>query len=142
MIIFELKEVSEKVKDEINSLVSQLSEGKFVELSDLEEIINSESSLIICLKPDKDMPIVGMLTLVFFRIPTGLKAQIEDVVVDSNFRGKGFGKQLVLKALELAREKKVKSVDLTSRPERKEANYLYCSVGFKKRNTNVYRYDL
>lgn len=86
--------------------------------------------------------IVGTLTLALFEIPTGLRAWIEDVVVDSSARGLGAGEALTKAALDLAAERGAKSVDLTSRPSREAANRLYQRIGFTERQTNVYRYDL
>jgi ribosomal protein S18 acetylase RimI-like enzyme len=83
---------------------------------------------------------VGTLTLVVYRIPTGLRAVIEDVVVDGSARGSGAGAALVTAALEAAGQAGVPSVDLTSRPSREAANRLYVRMGFESRETNVYRY--
>lgn len=88
-----------------------------------------------------DGSIVGTLTLVLYRIPTGLKAWIEDVVVDSAARGHGVGDLLNQAALAEARTCGVKAVSLTSRPSREAANRLYQRIGFTQRATNVYRYD-
>lgn len=86
--------------------------------------------------------IVGTLTLAFYRIPTGLKAWIEDVVVDDAARGHGVGRLMNEAALDEARRRGAKNVALTSRPSREAANRLYQRIGFKIRDTNVYRYDL
>ncbi len=91
---------------------------------------------------DPDGPIVGILTLVTFRLPTGVRAWIEDVVVDTTSRGRGIGEALTQAAVELAGAKGALTVDLTSRPSRESANRLYMRVGFELRNTNVYRYRL
>lgn len=88
-----------------------------------------------------DGAIVGTLTLVLYRIPTGLKAWIEDVVVDLSARGHGVGDSLNQAALAEARTRGVKAVSLTSRPSREAANRLYQRIGFTQRETNVYRYD-
>jgi len=88
-----------------------------------------------------DASIVGTLTLVLYRIPTGLKAWIEDVVVDGSARGHGVGDALNQAALAEARTRGVKAVSLTSRPSRAAANRLYQRIGFTLRETNVYRYD-
>jgi ribosomal protein S18 acetylase RimI-like enzyme len=85
---------------------------------------------------------VGTLTLALFRIPTGLRAWIEDVIVDNESRGKGIGEALTRAALVKAREAGARTVDLTSRPSRESANRLYVRVGFVLRETNTYRYDL
>jgi ribosomal protein S18 acetylase RimI-like enzyme len=86
--------------------------------------------------------IVGTLTLVVFRIPTGVRAWIEDVVVDDAARGRGAGEALTRAALAKAAELGARTVDLTSRPSREAANRLYLRLGFAPRETNLYRYDL
>jgi len=88
---------------------------------------------------DVDGRIVGTLTLAVFRIPTGVRAWIEDVVVDDGARGKGVGDALVDAAVIKARAAGAKTVDLTSRPSREAANRLYVRKGFELRTTNVYR---
>lgn len=84
--------------------------------------------------------ILGILTLVTFEIPTGIRAWIEDVVVDEEARGQGAGQALVEAALDKAAEVGAVSVDLTSRPSREAANRLYVRCGFERRETNIYRY--
>jgi ribosomal protein S18 acetylase RimI-like enzyme len=91
---------------------------------------------------DDEGLIIGALTLVLFRTPTGSRAWIEDVVVDEAARGQGAGEALVAEATRLASESGARTVDLTSRPSREAANALYEKVGFRARETNVYRYDL
>jgi ribosomal protein S18 acetylase RimI-like enzyme len=88
---------------------------------------------------DDDGGLVGSLTLVVFRIPTGLRARIEDVVVDEAARGQGVGEALSLAALDRARALGARTVDLTSRPSRAAANRLYQRLGFEQRETMVYR---
>lgn len=102
--------------------------------------MNSDSTLLLL--AEEDGVIVGSLTLALFRIPTGLRAWIEDVVVDSAARGKGVGETLNRFALDEAQRRGATTVDLTSRPTREAANRLYQRLGFVKRDTNVYRYDL
>ncbi len=85
---------------------------------------------------------MGTLTLAVFRIPTGVRAWIEDVVVDEAARGQGVGEALTLAAVELARNAGARSVELTSRPTREAANRLYRRLGFEERETNVWRFVL
>ena len=89
-----------------------------------------------------DGAIVGSLTLAFYRIPTGLKAWIEDVVVDESARGHGVGEALNLAAIDEARRRGAKNVSLTSRPSREAANRLYQRLGFEPHDTNLYRFNL
>ena len=86
--------------------------------------------------------VVGMATLVTFRIPTGMRAWIEDVVVDEAGRGQGVGDALTRAMVERAHELGCRTVDLTSRPSREAANRMYQRAGFVARDTNVYRYEL
>ena len=102
-------------------------------------MIGSPASEVLVARVDGR--IAGTLTLVVFRIPTGVRAWIEDVVVDDTARGHGVGDALNRFALALARERGAKTVDLTSRPSREAANRLYQRLGFLARETNVYRFS-
>jgi ribosomal protein S18 acetylase RimI-like enzyme len=88
-----------------------------------------------------DGRVVGTLTLAMFPMPTGLRARIEDVVVDEAARGLGAGAELTREAVRLARAAGARTVDLTSRPSREAANRLYERLGFRPRDTKVYRLD-
>lgn len=107
---------------------------------ELSEIIDSPATHLLVATDDTGS-IVGSLTLVLFRIPTGMRAWIEDVVVDGEARGQGVGEALNRFAIDLAAEHGARSVDLTSRPSREAANRLYRRLGFEPRETNVYRYQ-
>ena len=109
--------------------------------AELDELVRSEASHLLVAR-DGDGAIVGSLTLVLFRIPTAVRAWIEDVVVDEAARGQGVGEALNREALRMAAENGARTVDLTSRPSREAANRLYQRIGFKQRDTNVYRYEL
>ncbi len=140
MKIEELTDFSAQALDAINGLLPQLSPSVVVlEESDLRNIVDSES-IKLFLAIDED-GVFGMLSLVLFRIPTGRKAWVEDVVVDEKARGRGVGKLLTEHAIQVAREHGAHSVDLTSRPSREAANALYQRVGFEQRETNVYRFQ-
>ncbi len=109
--------------------------------TELEEMVDSSSTTLLVARRDDDV-IVGMLTLATFRIPTGIRAWIEDVVVDDAARGSGAGAALTHAALDVARDAGAKTVELTSRPTREAANRLYQRLGFVARETNVYRFEL
>lgn len=139
--IFEAEKVDEALLSAMDRLMPQLSNSNGPPKRDaLEEIVTSDSSvLLLAVYKTK---IVGSLTLIIFRIPTGLRAWIEDVVVDEGFRGQGVGEALNKTAIERARNYGAKTVDLTSRPSREVANRLYSRLGFTQRETNVYRLDI
>ena len=130
---------TEEVVAAFARLIPQLSSAEPPDLEALSRILASGATVFVA---RVDTEIVGSLTLVFYRIPTGLKAWIEDVVVDSAARGHGVGDALSRAALEEARRQGAKAVSLTSRPSREVANRLYHRLGFVARDTNVYRYDL
>jgi len=138
-------EKAEKVTDEIVTafevLIPQLSSSNPPpSRGALEEIVSSPATDLFLARVNGR--IVGALTLATFRIPTGLRAWIEDVVVDDSARGHGVGAALNEAALEEARQRGAVTVDLTSRPSREAANKLYKKLGFVERETNVYRYTL
>ena len=107
----------------------------------LSAIVASPATALLVARGDEGT-IVGSLTLALFRIPTGVRAWIEDVVVDESARGSGVGEALNSEALRLAAEAGAVTVDLTSRPSREAANRLYKRLGFVERETNIYRYEL
>jgi ribosomal protein S18 acetylase RimI-like enzyme len=123
-------------------LVPQLSSSApRVTMEDLSDIADSPATVLLMARKDSG-EIVGSLTLVVFKAPTGPRAWIEDVVVDADQRGGGIGSALVREALERAKAAGSRTVDLTSRPSRVEANRLYVRLGFVQRETNVYRFTL
>lgn len=139
-----LQSVDGEVLAAFERLVPQLStSAKIPGREELEAMVNSDSSIVLVARdPERGGRITGSLTLVVFRIPTGIRAWIEDVIVDDAERGKGIGEALTRFALDVARQRGAKTVDLTSRPSREAANRLYQRVGFQLRQSNLYRYNL
>jgi ribosomal protein S18 acetylase RimI-like enzyme len=133
--------VTPEIVEAIARLLPQLSRSAPPPTAEqLDDIATSPASHLLLARVDDE--IVGALTLVVFRIPTGMRAWIEDVVVDEAARGQGVGEALNREALRLAKEHGAITVDLTSRPSREAANRMYQRLGFTQRETNVYRYDL
>ena len=137
-------EIAERVDDELVAamarLIPQLSRSSPPpDAEALRSIVDGDATSMLLARVDGR--IVGSLTLVVFPIPTGVRAWIEDVVVDDDARGHGVGAALNVRAIELAAELGAKTVDLTSRPSREAANRLYQRLGFVPRETNVYRYQ-
>lgn len=144
MRIVEVTAVTPETVEAIGQLIPQLSSSAVIPTAKhLENLIASSAArLLVARDPNQNDRIVGTLTLVLFRIPTGLRAWIEDVVVDESARRRGVGELLCRAAIERARSAGARNVDLTSRPERKAANRLYQRLGFSLRETNLYRYSL
>ena len=138
LIFIEAKEVRTEYIDGINNLLGQLtSSPKEMNEALLQAIVESDRTHLFLAYIGNQM--VGMSTLAAYVIPTGTKAWVEDVVVDNNFRGKHIGKKLVNHVVEYTKKYSPCSLMLTSRPMRVAANKLYQSVGFEKRETNVYK---
>ena len=138
-------EIAQRATDEllegINRLLPQLSSSAPpLALPDLERLIKADSVTLLMARSDGSL--VGTLTLVEFPIPTGIRAWIEDVIVDDRARGHGVGSALTLAAIDLARSRGARTIDLTSRPSRVAANALYQKLGFELRETNVYRFQI
>ncbi|MGZ0220915.1 MAG: GNAT family N-acetyltransferase [Acidimicrobiales bacterium] len=132
-------EISDEIIDAFARLTPQLSRSNPPPSREvLEEIVKSEASTLFIARDHTG--ILGTLTLAIFRIPTGLRAWIEDVIVDEAARGKGVGRLVNEAAIAHAFEAGAITVDLTSRPSREAANRLYQRIGFIQRDTNVYRY--
>jgi ribosomal protein S18 acetylase RimI-like enzyme len=134
--------VDEELIAAFNRLVPQLSRSAAVPTPELiREIVEAQASTVLIARDGRDKGrIVGLLTLVVFRIPTGVRAWIEDVVVDEAVRGRGVGEALSREAVRRAIELGARTVELTSRTSREAANRLYQRLGFVRRDSNVYRY--
>ena len=123
----------------VNRLIPQLSRSAPpLSAEALKQIVSWDGNYLLIAR-DGDR-VVGMLTLVTFPIPTGLRAWIEDVVVDEAARGQGVGAALTQEAVRRSRAVGARTVDLTSRPTRQAANRLYERLGFELRETNAYRF--
>ena len=127
--------------DDINRLLEQLtpSPERFT-VERLAAISADGASRLWLLRVDGR--VAGMLAMGLYTTPTGRKAWIEDVVVDTAYRGRGLGRMLVGRALAFARECAPVTVMLTSRPSREAANALYRAVGFSLKQTNLYKLDI
>lgn len=134
-------EVTDGLVAAFGRLIPQLSSSSPPPTAEaLAEIVANPNSVLFVARDGDE--VLGSLTLAFYRIPTGIKAWIEDVVVDDAARGRGVGEALNRTALDEARRRGAKDVSLTSRPSREAANRLYQRIGFEARTTNVYRYSL
>jgi ribosomal protein S18 acetylase RimI-like enzyme len=133
-------EVTDELKAAMDRLVPQLSKSNPPPTREaLQQMIDSDASILFMCRDETG--VLGTLTLILFRIPTGMRAWIEDVIVDEAARGKGVGRVLNEAAIDHAFAEGAITVDLTSRPSREAANRLYSRIGFVPRDTNVYRFS-
>lgn len=134
--------LTDELLNALHQLIPQLkADFPLPTQEELASLLSAESSQIfIARHPDKIAPITGILTLIIYRVPTGIRSRIEDVVVDVSSRGEGVGEALILHALRVAQESGADGVALTSNPKRKAANTLYQKIGFSRWETNLYFY--
>lgn len=138
--IEQLKNFSLELTKALNKLLKQLDNTTTpLTKTDIENMIASPANRLFVARRKNNKEIIGMLTMIIFRIPYAKKGLLEDIVVDKEYRKKGIGTKLITTALNLARKEGVVYLDFTSRPTRTAANNLYQHLRFKKRDTGVYR---
>lgn len=136
-----IREASQELVDAFGRLLPQLSStAKPLDHEAVQRMVSCDANTVIVARTPET--IVGTLTLVMLPLPSGLRARIEDVVVDSAARGQGVAGLLTREALRIAREAGARTVDLTSRPDRAAANRLYERLGFRTRQSTVHRFPL
>ncbi|WP_433889291.1 GNAT family N-acetyltransferase [Streptomyces sp. CA-111067] len=134
-----VREADDQIVAALGRLLPQLSSGaQPLDAAAVEALLAADALTVLAASVGGR--IVGTLTLVVFTLPTGVRARIEDVVVDDAARGRGVGAELTRTALTLAEASGARTVDLTSRPSREAANRLYQRAGFRLRDSNVYRF--
>lgn len=142
MYIGKISEPTEELYTAMQHLIPQLGQHKVPPTrEEITRLLNTEgATLLVARYPDERGQIVGILSLTIYRVPTGTRSIVEDIVVDQKARRMGIGEGLVRHAIELARQAGANGVSLTSNPQREAANQLYLSLGFELRKTNPYFY--
>ena len=133
-----LSSVSDEDAADLRHLLGLLSTSAVFDRARIESMITHDATELLVVR--EQGRIVGMTTIVTFPLPTGVRGIVEDVAVHESMRGKGIARLLLERATLLARERGLRTLDLTSRPSREAALRLYESVGFVRRDTNVLRY--
>jgi ribosomal protein S18 acetylase RimI-like enzyme len=130
-------EATEELLQAIHRLLPQLTEARTPPtLDQLAETVAGQTVLVA--RDDETGAIVATATFIRYRVSSGLKGRLEDVIVDSSVRGQGVGEELVQEVLRRANEAQVLMLELTSMPYRESANRLYKRLGFVRKPTNVY----
>ena len=136
MIIEQVHEADGELVETVRGLLRQLTEARTPPT--LEQLADTVENQTLLLARDDDGNVLGMLTFVLYRVSSGLKGRIEDVVVDESARGQGVGEALTREGMRRANEAGVLMLELTSMPFRQSANRLYKRLGFVRKPTNVY----
>jgi len=135
-------QADDELHDAFQRLVPQLTTNNPPPTPDDLLALTQDSASTLLVARDESGVIVGALTLAVYRVPTGVRSIIEDVIVDISARGGGIGEALMQRAIEIAHEKGAANISLTSNPMRSAANSLYVKLGFQKRETNAYQLKL
>ena len=136
MRVERVTEATQELVETIDRLLPQLTEARTPPtVAQLEDVVSNQTLLVA---RDDDGRILGTMTFVLYRVASGIKGRIEDVIVDESARGQGVGETLVREGMRLANEAGVLMLELTSMPYRQSANRLYKRLGFVRKPTNVY----
>ena len=130
-----LNEVTSDLQSQLTELYKQLN-ADLTQLdiaSALSDYNTTEA--VICMDEDK---LVGIAMMAKYKVVSGHKGMIEDVVVSSDYRGQGIGRKLMEKLLEQAESSKLDDVLLFSGHHRTAAISLYKSLGFKLKKSGMY----
>ncbi|HOW60275.1 MAG TPA: GNAT family N-acetyltransferase [Candidatus Moranbacteria bacterium] len=134
-----LRKLKHQDKKRVERLLCQLT-GKETKIN-IKSLIKDKGCNCIVIEENKQ--VIGFGSLIVHQVPCeGYVARIEDVVIDSAWRGKGHGKRLTKELIAIAKNKKVKKINLTSNPKRITARNLYKNMGFEIYNTGVFKMDL
>ena len=137
--MIKFRKLKSQDKKKVENLLSELV-GKKIKIN-INALIKDKNCT--CLIIEENKQVIGFGSLIIHQIPCeGFVARIEDVIIDSNWRGKGYGKKLTEELIKIAKNKKVKKINLTSNPKRVEARKLYQNMGFEIYDTGVFRMEL
>ena len=135
-------EAASKATSEVHAALAHLlpqlnSELPFPTMERLQALI-ADPAVTLLLAREGDEA-VGTATVIVYTTPFWIKARLDEVVVDEGARGKGVGAALVKACLDVARERGAQVAELQSGVLREAANRLYPRMGFKLRESNLYR---
>ncbi len=133
------KQASPALLRAVTSLLPQLtSSGRSMTAAELNTMITTPAATLLIAKDEEK--IVGMISLAVVQMPTGLRSYLEDLVIDASYRRRGAATILLHAAIDVARNAGARTLDMTSRPSRTGAILLYERLGFRRRDTNAFRY--
>ena len=143
MRIEAVTEVTPQIHAALARLLPQLNSRLPVPSAErLQRIIDDPAVTLLVAKDGGE--IIGTSTVIVYSTPFWIKARLDEVVVDDSARGRGVGEALVKACLEIGRERGAEVAELQPGrgPERAVAHRLYERIGFKLRETDVFRIEL
>ena len=131
--------VTETMQQQVTELYKQLND-KIVQLP-LKKILEDNDYLVLVVCKEQGQ-IVGIAMMAMYKVISGHKGMIEDVVVDQVHRGKGIGRKLMEKLLEEGKNRNLDEILLFSGHHRTPAITLYKSLGFQLKDSGLYRREM
>lgn len=137
--ILKKSDIDDTVRLQITELYKQLNDN--IKQCPLHQILQEDNHIIFAVCSIEGQ-IVGIAMLATYKVISGHRGMVEDVVVDTAQRGKGIGRKLMEKLLEEAKHRNLDSVLLFSGHHRTAAINLYKSLGFTLRDSGIYNLKL
>ena len=128
-------EITEALHNEVKELFEQLNPTIIQQPLEILPLDNEHLVLAIC---HIDGQLAGMASMATYKVISGYKGMVEDVVVAAEFRGKGIGRALMEKLLGEAQRLQLTEILLFSGHHREAAIKLYTSLGFKLKQSGLY----
>ena len=135
--MIQIRECSSADFDEVVMLLHQLWPDKPLNTQSLrlvyDHALSSENQKYLCAVENNKVIGFGSLIIKNNLWQEGNLGHIDELVVDTDFRGRGVGRQLLSQLIQLAKERKCRRVELDTAFHRKEAHRFYEQQGFENR---------
>ena len=127
-----IREYKDSDELEVINLVNKIFDKKFDHISSIDNI----DSFVV----EEDNKIIGYMNITYnLDILSNKKyALFNYICIDSNYSGRGFGKDLVNFGINTCIEKNINYIRLTSKNKRIKAINLYKNLGFERIDTNTF----
>ncbi|UWX56429.1 GNAT family N-acetyltransferase [Maribacter litopenaei] len=129
------KDLTEGLQEQLSKLYVQLN-AELKQLS-LEKILEEDEHIDIAASFQEE-ELIGIAMMANYKVISGYKGMIEDVIVSEAHRGKGIGRKLMEVLLQQAEKRKLDDILLFSGHHRTAAISLYKSLGFTLKNSGLY----
>ena len=139
MNILQKEDLTPAIKIEVSDLFKTLNAD--INQWDINDVL-SQGNEFICVCCWDNEKLVGMASLATYKVISGHKGMVEDVVVSDEMRGKGIGRKLMELLISEGQKLNLSEILLFSGHHRKPAIALYKSLGFNLKNSGMYTLKL
>lgn len=137
--ILQKEDLTPALKKEISDLFKTLNAD--IKQRDFSEVL-AQGNEFICACCWDNEKLVGMASLATYKVISGHKGMVEDVVVSQEMRGNGIGRKLMETLISKGQKSNLSEILLFSGHHRKPAITLYKSLGFNLKNSGMYTLKL